>query len=49
MSHDLEQLTSRYNAFINEGIPRLRRLGYNPTQFLEMIRSTGSAARLGRG
>jgi hypothetical protein len=33
----LEVLRARYNAYILDGIPRLRRLGYNPFQFLEMV------------
>ena len=45
MSHDLSQLTNRYNAYIHEGIPRLRRLGYNPFQFLEMVQSAGDAVQ----
>jgi hypothetical protein len=45
MNHDLKQLTDRYNAYIHEGIPRLRRLGYNPTQFLEMVRAAGDAVQ----
>ncbi|MCU7729629.1 hypothetical protein ODJ79_38435 [Actinoplanes sp. KI2] len=45
MSHDLKQLTNRYNAYIHEGIPRLRRLGYNPTQFLEMVQASGDAVQ----
>lgn len=45
MSHDLKQLTNRYNAYILEGIPRLRRLGYNPFQFLEMVQSAGDVVQ----
>jgi hypothetical protein len=45
MSHDMKQLTAHYTAFIHEGIPRLRKLGYNPTQFLEMVQSTGDAVQ----
>lgn len=45
MSHDLKQLTNRYNAYILDGIPRLRRLGYNPFQFLEMVQSAGDAVQ----
>lgn len=45
MSHNMKQLTNRYNAYIHEGIPRLRKLGYNPIQFLEMVRSAGDAVQ----
>ncbi|MEU2616077.1 hypothetical protein ABZ570_31570 [Micromonospora sp. NPDC007271] len=45
MNHDTAQLVARYNAFIHEGIPQLRRLGYSPTQFLEMVRSAGDAVQ----
>jgi hypothetical protein len=27
----------QFNRYILDGIPQLRRLGYNPTQFLEMV------------
>lgn len=30
-------LRTKYNAHVLEGIPRLRQLGYNPFQFLEMV------------
>jgi hypothetical protein len=45
MNHDMKQLTARYSAFIHEGIPRLRKLGYNPTQFLEMVHTAGDAVQ----
>jgi hypothetical protein len=45
MSHDRQQLTNRYNALIHEGIPRLRRLGYNPNRFLELVGSAGDAVQ----
>lgn len=43
MDDDLTELTARFNQYIEEGIPRLRKLGYNPTQFLEMVRDAGDA------
>lgn len=45
MSPDVKQLTARYNAFIHDGLPALRKLRYNPTQFLEMVRSHGDAVQ----
>ncbi|MEV6632209.1 hypothetical protein AB0M54_15800 [Actinoplanes sp. NPDC051470] len=45
MSHDMKQLTNHFNAYIHEGIPPLRKLGYNPTQFLEMVQTAGDAVQ----
>ncbi|RSM42409.1 hypothetical protein DMB66_54740 [Actinoplanes sp. ATCC 53533] len=45
MSHDMKQLTNHYNAYIHDGIPPLRKLGYNPTQFLEMVHAAGDAVQ----
>jgi len=33
----LKSLRARFDRYILDGIPELKRLGYNPTQFLEMV------------
>jgi hypothetical protein len=41
---ELQRLTDlhvRFGEYIEAGIPRLKRLGYNPTRFLELVRECG--------
>jgi hypothetical protein len=37
----VREVRRRFNRYILDGIPRLRQLGYNPTQFLEMVHTHG--------
>lgn len=39
----LAALRAKFNAHVDEGIPRLKKLGYNPFQFLEMVDRYGDA------
>lgn len=39
----LAALRAKFNAYVDEGIPRLRKRGYNPFQFLEMVERYGDA------
>ncbi|HZN16797.1 MAG TPA: hypothetical protein VFB84_01145 [Micromonosporaceae bacterium] len=41
MNNGLDRLAilrKRFHSFVLDGIPALRRLGYNPTEFLEMVK-----------
>lgn len=44
LSHDeRRRLVSRYEAFIIDGLPELKRAGYNPTEFYRMVERYGGA------
>lgn len=34
-----DRLRRRFDSFVLDGIPQLRKLGYNPTQFLTMVKN----------
>src|SRR5947207_5138476 len=36
-SERLARLAARFTAYVEDGIPRLKRMGYNPTEFLAMV------------
>jgi hypothetical protein len=42
MTDSRRRLEKRFSSFVLAGIPSLKKEGYNPARFLEMVRETGN-------